>query len=172
MKLRGHIIAAMIVAIPMIVGCDLTVQQFLDGQQAYQAGDYDTALFLWRPMAELDNAGAQYGLGTLYAEGKGVPRDDVEAAKWFRKAAQQGHAKAQIVLGYMYINGVSVPQDYVQGYMWLNIASANDYEVARQRDEIAAKLTPAQIAEAQALARAWTARYGKKSKPPITAKTQ
>jgi uncharacterized protein len=41
----------------------------------------------------------------MYATGEGVPKDDAEAVKWFRKAAEQGHAKAQFNLGAMYDNG-------------------------------------------------------------------
>jgi TPR repeat protein len=33
----------------------------------------------------------QYNLGLKYQCGRGVPRDDAEAAKWYRKAAEQGH---------------------------------------------------------------------------------
>ncbi len=161
-----------IIAVLMIAGCDLTVYQYLDGQRAYQAGDYDTALFLWRPMAEIGDAAALYSLGTMYAEGKGVARDDAEAVKFFQKAARRGHAKAQVVLGNMYYHGGSVAQDGVQALMWYNIASAGDYEVTQKRDGIAAKMSPDQVGEAQKLTREWLASYGKSAKPPITAKRQ
>jgi hypothetical protein len=51
-----------------------------------------------------------------------------------------------------------VPQDYVQAHMWLNLAAAHDDEVKLAtvaRDELAAKMTPDQIAEAQRMAREW-----------------
>ena len=41
---------------------------------------------------------AQFSLGLLYANGYGVNQDYVEAAKWFRLAADQGHLDAQNVL--------------------------------------------------------------------------
>lgn len=54
----------------------------------------------WQQKATHDgDADAQYNLGKMYLEGNGVPQDDSEAAKWFRKAAEQGNSKAQKVLG-------------------------------------------------------------------------
>ena len=41
------------------------------------------------------HADAQYNLGVMYANGSGVPKDEVKAVEWYRKAAQQGHAHAQ-----------------------------------------------------------------------------
>ena len=46
-------------------------------------------------VADQEYAAAQYVLGLCYAEGRGVPQDDTEAVKWFRKAADQGSAAAQ-----------------------------------------------------------------------------
>ena len=40
----------------------------------------------------------------MYQNGRGVPQDDAEAAKWFRLAAEQGDAEAQHNLGVMYDN--------------------------------------------------------------------
>ena len=45
--------------------------------------------------AEQGNAGAQANLGIMYARGEGVPKNDTEAAKWYRKAAEQGHESAK-----------------------------------------------------------------------------
>ena len=47
-----------------------------------------------REKAEKGDAGAQISLGLMYANGEGVPEDDVEAVKWYRKAAEQGHDEA------------------------------------------------------------------------------
>ena len=48
---------------------------------------------------------AQFHLGYMYAEGELVPKDNQEAAKWYRKAAEQGDSKAQFFLGHMYYEG-------------------------------------------------------------------
>ena len=139
-----------------------------DGEAAFKRGDYATALRLWRPLAnqgdaraqyylgatEQGDARAQYYLGAMYANGQGVPQDHAEASKWFRLAADQGDARAQYNLGAMYANGQGVPQDLVLAHMWFNLSAAGGYP-EQVRDEIAGHMTPAQIAEAQKLAREW-----------------
>ncbi len=128
---------------------------------AYHRGDYATALREWRPLAEQGSAIAQNNLGLMYSEGKGASRDYAEAVGWWRKAAEQGYAKAQSRLGVMYDNGKGVPQDYAQAHKWYNLAASRfppgeDRNLAvKNRDILAKKLTPAQIFEAQKLAREW-----------------
>ncbi len=115
----------------------------------------------FRKAAEQGFAGAQYNLGFMYDRGQGVPQDYAAAVKWYRKAAEQGEAVAQFSLGTMYAVGQSVPEDYVQAHMWIDLAASrfapgSDRDVAiKGREEVAALMTPAQIAEAEKLARAW-----------------
>ncbi len=79
-----------------------------------------------------------------------------EAATWHRRAAEQGYADGQFNLGLKYANGEGVPQDFVQAHMWFNLAGAQGrIQAAKNRDIVAKSMTPAQIAEAQKLAREW-----------------
>ncbi len=56
----------------------------------------------------------------------------------------------------MYRKGEGVPKDYVQAHMWYTLAAAQgDKDAGEFRDLLAEKMTPAQIAEAQRLAREW-----------------
>jgi len=139
--------------------------QFLLGRM-YDEGegvpkDFAEAVKWFRKAADGGNADAQVRLGTMYHFGLrdtrlGVPQDDGEAVKWFRKAAHQGNAHGQTHLGRMYDKGEGVPQDYVKAHMWFNLAAAQGDDIARwNRDKVAKKMTPAQIAEAQRLAREW-----------------
>ena len=41
---------------------------------------------------------AQFNVGVVYARGLGVAKDEAEAVKWYRKAADQGHPRAQRIL--------------------------------------------------------------------------
>ena len=132
-----------------------------EAMAAYHRGDYGTAIRQLRPLAKQGNANAQFNLGIMYSEGKGFPQDYAEAVKWYRKAAEQGLANAQYNLGFMYYNGRGVPQDYVQAHMWTNLA-ASRFPFGKKRDnavkyrDIYAKMmTPAQISEAEKLAREW-----------------
>ena len=73
---------------------------------------------------------------------------------------------AQANLGVMYEFGHGVPQDLVRAHMWFSLSAAgfpaseakNRGIATRNRDEIAARMTPEQLAEAHKLLRAWRAR--------------
>ncbi len=99
---------------------------------------------------------AQNAIGLFY-EGGYVTGNDTDAAKWYRLGAEQGYADAQYNLGRMYYKGAGVPKDDVLAYMWLNLAAAQGHANATIfRDGLAeASLSPAQIQEAQRLAREW-----------------
>ena len=119
------------------------------------------AMKWYREAAEQGDARAQNNLGVMYGEGKGVPQDYAKAMKWYRKAAEQGHADAKCNLGAMYAEGLGVPQDDAQAHMWFNLAASryppgeDRDRVVKNRDIIAKMMTPAQIAEAEKLAREW-----------------
>ena len=122
--------------------------------------DYAEAAKWFRKAADQGLAKAQYNLGSMYYYGRGVTQDYVEALKWFQKAADQGNADAQANLGSMYFRGEGVIQDYIQAHLWVNLSAAGLEEKKREatgilRDEIAKKMTPQQIVEAQRLAREW-----------------
>ena len=80
--------------------------------------------------------------------------------KWYRRAAEQGNALAQNNLGLAYAKGNGVPQDYVLAHMWWNLAaaqgSATGIKLRDSAEGLMPRMTPAQIAEAQRLAREWT----------------
>ena len=129
---------------------------FEDGFAAYKTRDYPTALRLWMPLARQGDAPAQTILGLMYANGHGVPQNYAEAVKWWRLAADQGDAPAQSNLGVMYANGQGVPQNFLLAHMWFNLASTSgDADGGKNRDFVASKMTPAQIAEARRLAAEW-----------------
>ena len=62
---------------------------------AYSKEDYETAFQIIKPLAEQGSAQAQYRLGVLYGQGKGVEQDYTQAVYWYRKAVNQGYANAQ-----------------------------------------------------------------------------
>ena len=105
-------------------------QNYNEGLAAHQAGDYDTALKEWRPLAEQGHAITQYNLALMYNNGEGIAEDNVEAAKWYQRAAEQGYASAQNNLGNMYKYGYGVLQDNMRAHMWYNIASGNGHKSA------------------------------------------
>ena len=68
---------------------------------------------------------AQYSLGMLYHKGFGFgePRNDGQAAVWFRKAADQGSADAQLELGWLYDEGSGMQRDHTKAMMWYRRAA-------------------------------------------------
>ena len=150
-----------VLVLALVLAAHVLAADFQAGTEAFNRGDYASALKEWRPLAEQRDANAQYLLGTMYADGDGVTQDYAEAVKWYRRAAEQGHPIGQHALGYMYLNGQGVPQNYVQGHMWLNLAAAQlgpglfRNSAVSGRDEVAKLMTPAEVAEAQRLAKEW-----------------
>ncbi len=69
-----------------------------------------------REDAEEGNADAQFNLGRMYENGRGVPQDDSLAIEWYRKAVQQGQPDALYNLGRMYEDGRAVRQNFVKAY--------------------------------------------------------
>ena len=79
-----------------------------------------------------------------------------EALVQWQKAAADGDRQAMHALGRLYLQGLGVLQDYVEAHKWLNLAASRGEAAAQaERDALAERMTPAQVAEAQALARAW-----------------
>jgi TPR repeat protein len=96
---------------------------FATGKEAYDSGDYETALREWQPLAEADDADGQFGMGLLYGNGFGVVLDDEQALKWYGLAASQGHAEAQCNLAVMHANGWGVPQSDEEAFNWYSLAA-------------------------------------------------
>ncbi len=150
-------IATGLVAVALFIG-SLTAYAavFSEGVNAYQRGDYATALRIYRQLADQGYANAQCGLGLMYGFGKGVKQDYAAALKWYHKAADQGYADAQLNIGLLYTRGKGVTKDIVQAHMWYTLAAVRgDRSAGALRDALATKMTSAQIAEAQKLAREW-----------------
>jgi serine/threonine protein kinase len=81
--------------------------------------------------AAAGEAWAQADLGSLYADGLVLTKNDQEAIRWFQLAAEQGYAGAQTNLGVMYANGEGVNQNLDEGIKWLRRAAAQGDRVAK-----------------------------------------
>ena len=85
--------------------CKNRVVNLPDAINAYEEGNYPTALQAFRQLADKGNARAQHLLGLMYDNGEGVVQDYRQAVAWYSKASAQGNADAQYNLGMMYGNG-------------------------------------------------------------------
>jgi hypothetical protein len=130
MKLRRAMSCAILVLV-----CSLSLSLMAgsaeDARDAFDRGDYATALRLWRDLAAQGNAQAQYFLGSMYGTGRGATKDDAEAARWIRQAAKQGLAPAQYELGLMYRDGVGVAKDDAEMMRWYRKAADQGFAEAQ-----------------------------------------
>lgn len=138
--------------------------------QLYERGtttmpkDLGEAIKWYTTAASNGEARAAYILAAMYFDGKGVKRNYVEAAKWYRKLADEGwRGPAQARLGWMCENGKGVLQDIVEAHKWFNLAVESmplsvgmddktlekaGAEASSGRSRVEAAMTPAQIKEA------------------------
>ena len=138
-------------------------EDFRTGLSAFNSGDYATAMRLWRPLADGNDARSQAGIGFMYHRGLGVETDDAQAAFWLRKAAEQGQAEGQMMLGSLYFFGLGVPQSYATAYAWCELAQDNGQAEAQIcRDAALQSLTEdAQLRDAFRMVREFRERFGR-----------
>jgi TPR repeat protein len=110
-------------AVAAALGAPAAAGALEDGSAAYREKDYAKAVELWQPLAERGDTTAQYSLGTLYAEGNGVARDDATAFMWFQRAANRGNAAAQYNVGASYAAGTGVAKNDIEAAKWFQRAA-------------------------------------------------
>lgn len=99
--------------------------------------------------ARAGDAKSQNALGSMYANGENVSKDEEEAVRWLLLAAKQGLPVAQRNIGICFNNGYGVPLNKVEAYAWFNLC-ANTYEDARElRDQLDNVLSSAERIAAQ-----------------------
>jgi localization factor PodJL len=116
------------------------------------------------------NVGAMHNLAVLLSEGiDGVP-DHARALQWFREAAAYGVKDSEYNLGVIYARGAGVSRDLGESYKWFAIAAGQgDSDAAARRDEVAAALSPEELAKARAAVAGWQPKEPVASANGITA---
>lgn len=76
---------------------------------------------------------AQVVLGSMYRDGRGVSKDELNAMKWYRKAAEQGNSTAQINIASMYLNDTGIPKSLQlqQAEVWVRMAAEQGHPKAQ-----------------------------------------
>lgn len=143
-----HLVRAVLLVVALTMGVIAFAQTFEQSLDAYERKDYKKAFagFLklaegesqeprespkddqqavawYRKAAEQGDAHAQFILGLMYFDGRGVAKDDLQAVTWYRKAAEQGYSSAQVNLGLMHVSGRGVAKDDLQAVTWLRKAA-------------------------------------------------
>jgi localization factor PodJL len=106
------------------------------------------------------NVKAMHNLAVIYAEGRGTRQDFTTASRWFGEAADFGLGDSQYNLAILQERGLGVKQDLAAAYKWLSIAAkGGDKGAAQKRDELAAKLDAATLAQAKVAAETWAPKH-------------
>ncbi len=89
--------------------------------------------------AEAGDVRAQYQLGVVYEEGRGVPPNGQQAVAWYRRAALQNDVDAQLALGIVYAIGQGAERDYGKAFVWFSQAAVSGHGEANELRELVAK---------------------------------
>jgi CHAT domain-containing protein/tetratricopeptide (TPR) repeat protein len=124
---------------PALAACNEAMRQYPNvARFAYQAGrvasaqkDYAGARKLFESAVAMGSSIGMTAVGSLYANGWGVPLDYAEARGWFEKAAAAGERNAIYNLGSLYAYGRGVPRDYADARRWFEKAAAAGMEEAK-----------------------------------------
>ncbi len=95
-----------------------------DAQLLILRGDYARAIDVLRPLVAKGDGRAEYILGNMALDGRGVPRDSQEAMRLYEAAAAAGDVDAQYVLGAIFLDGAITPKNYARAHQWLAMAAA------------------------------------------------
>lgn len=133
MRFRYHwsLRAARAIVFGLFIPLYINAGPLEDGHAAFDAQRYDAAFKAWSPLAEQDNAEAQYNLALLYMKGLGVKQDDRKALEWLHKAARQGMLDAQYNLGVMYHEGKGAYRSEKSAVEWWQLAAEQGHANAQ-----------------------------------------
>jgi TPR repeat protein len=96
-----------------------------------QAAGPSSSIQRLRMQAERGNVEAQFALAQAYDRGRDVPKDKIEAVRWYRLAATQGDPFAQNALGDNFWEGTGVPKDDKEAAGWWRLAATQGFAPAQ-----------------------------------------
>ena len=136
---------------------------FQDGLDAIHETNYKKALKKLMPLAESGHAAAQYNIGVMHEWGNGVPKDNSQALKWYKRSAELSHKDAQNNLGALYSKGEGTEQNFVEALKWFLISAENGSEGGQKNIRILEKrMNYEKISQAQKFANDWMRGHRKK----------
>jgi TPR repeat protein len=143
MKVTGFILIILL-ALPayspsVIAGDRNGGDAFAEGVEAYDGGEYETALERWHEAAGKGHGDAIAALADMLYRGIGTPVDIDGAIWWYTVAARMGDAVAKMTLGEFAARGIGGPRDRVTAYRWVGLAAEQGYAWAIQQRHIYAR---------------------------------
>lgn len=136
--------------------------------------DYELGARWFRAASDRGDPEADYNLGMMYFQGETIPpgadssRQTLldAAVVHFSRSAAQGHSGSQLYMGHLTAEGIGVERDLLEAYKWYQLAAwqRNSLAVAA-REQLASRMTPAEIADAKLMARDWQPIKPRRKKP-------
>jgi len=118
--------------------------------------DLKQAMVWYERAAQGGNIHAMHNLATLLASGSTSKPDYAAALRWYGEAAEAGFKDSQFNMGVLLARGIGTKQDLPKAYKWFALAAAQgDDDAGKKRDEIARKMSAADLAAAKASIQQW-----------------
>ncbi|MDY0874276.1 tetratricopeptide repeat protein [Dongia rigui] len=140
-------------------GAAASDEKVASGWAAFEQGNYQEALTIFKSQAEAGNTNMQVLVGNMYDYGQGVPQDDVQALQWYLMAASKGDIKGQYQAANLYFSSPTVPKNNIEAYRWASLAAkgpAGDRTAIWSQQMLSvltANMTEDEIDEAKSLAK-------------------
>lgn len=159
--MNKQILPAILLLVMMVV--PVYANDFQEGLDAIHETNYEKALEKLIPLAEHGHPAAQYNIGVMHEWGNGMPQDNANALKWYKRSAERSHKDAQNNLGALYSKGEGTEQNFIEALKWFIIATKNGSEGGQKNILIVEKrMSYEQISQAQKLANDWMRKNRKK----------
>jgi len=118
------------------------------------------AFYWYMQAAKQAQPRAEFNVADMLYHGNGTRQDRHAAMAWYERSANHGFAEAQYRWGLELQSGRYVPKDLAAAFMWLAIAANQDVDggmapAIQARDDLARRLTPAQMTQARHKIRVW-----------------
>jgi len=102
------------------------------GLAAFLAGDYVSAISIFKPLADQQQTGGVFGMGLVYQVGPAILRDPDKAEDHYKKAVDQGSVDAMTNLALHYWRTMAPPNDEYMAINLLERAISKGSERAKQ----------------------------------------
>jgi localization factor PodJL len=121
--------------------------------------DLKQAAFWYERAALGGHVRAMHNLATLLASGAHAKPDYATALRWYTEAAEAGFRDSQFNAGLLLTRGIGSKPNLPKAFQWFSLAAVQgDAEAAQRRDELAARLNPADLKNARAAIDQWRPR--------------
>jgi localization factor PodJL len=121
--------------------------------------DLKQAAFWYERAALGGNIRAMHNLATLLVSGTAGKPDYPAALRWYGEAAEAGFRDSQFNMGLLLARGIGSKPDLPRAFQWFSLAAAQgDAEAVRKRDEVAGRLSAADLKAARSALELWRPR--------------